>query len=109
MDEAVTKSSKATCGGGLIRNHNEEWCRGFFKYVGSCNIEAAEAWGILEGAKLAINKGFTIIEIQSNNKMVIVKTNCKNGLINQIQKGDTLINFVHVFREANGCADTLAK
>lgn len=75
--------------------------------------------GDLEGIKLVINKGFNKIEIQSDNKMVIEKINGKKvfigattGLRNQIRQlttGDTLVKFVHVFREVNRCTDALTK
>lgn len=72
MDWEVNKYYKATHGG-LLRDYNGAWCGGFSKYIGSCGIEVVETQGVSEGIKFAVSKGFNILEIQSNNKLVIDK------------------------------------
>lgn len=75
--------------------------------------------GVLEGIKFVVNKGFNRIQIRSDNKLVTNRINGKKspiratkGLISQINHELThyiLVNYTHVFREANRCVDALAK
>ena len=44
--------------GGIIRDHQGNWCGGFAKFVGTGSALIAELWGVLEGLKLAGRKGY---------------------------------------------------
>lgn len=84
---------KSGCGG-VFRDDNGVWLGGFSKFVGYCSVVVAELWGILEGLKMAIDKGF--------KKVILVDKICL--LITNLEK----VILVHSFREINECALLLA-
>ncbi|XP_050241321.1 uncharacterized protein LOC126690241 [Quercus robur] len=63
-------------GGGLIRDHDGAWLKGFARGLGFTNSALAELWALRDGSLLK--------EIPSKR-------------------------VIHAFREANQCADALAK
>ena len=62
MDGVVSKNKKASCGG-LIRDNNGDWLRGFTKYTGTCKIIMEELLCVYKGLNLAKNKGYTKVEL----------------------------------------------
>ncbi|KAF7814237.1 putative ribonuclease H protein At1g65750 family [Senna tora] len=105
--------------GGIFRNEDGRWMGGFSGYIGTQTNMFAELTAIKQGLSLAVNKGFL---------RLLVETDCLEAL-NLISKGDISthhlgviindirvlssrcesISFKHIFREANQCADGLAK
>ena len=47
--------------GGLIRDANGNWIRGFGMNIGSCPISIAEIWGLYQGLNLAWNYGIRFL------------------------------------------------
>jgi ribonuclease HI len=116
-DGAVGSSQIAGCGG-VIRDRQGGWIRGFAKNVGRCNAFVAELWGVYEGLKCARSLGFNKVEVNIDATAVVhvLKTRQSHSLIgrtilHQIWKlldGDWEVDISHSFREANRCADALA-
>lgn len=105
--------------GGIIRTINSECLGGFAKHLGNCNVSMAEVWGVYEGFKLAMEMGFSKVDLQVDSSTVVglIKSDNNLGmnnfsLLNRIwwlleRIGDVKIS--HTYREANHCANALAK
>lgn len=97
----------------------KDWFGGFHKSNNVCNSLPIEFWGILRGLDLAWNRGFKNLMVEVDNIFVIEalqSPSLKN------KQGSTLVRhillllhhfeevqFKHIFRESNQCADFLAK
>jgi ribonuclease HI len=117
-DGSSRKHGRAGCGG-LIRGVDKEWLGGFVKNIGSCAALVAELWGVLEGLKFARSKGFNKVEVSVDSMAVINSVKKGNGgsatgcrlvqRIRQLMELDWEVNLSHGYREANRCANGLAK
>jgi len=102
----------------LIWDHDGRWIYGFQKYIGRSSTFVAELWGVFQGLKLAILKGFTRILLQVDSKAVILAIRSGNEgsasgwrLIQAIQKFIRMVNqfqINHMYKETNRCVDKLA-
>ncbi|KAK2422059.1 Polynucleotidyl transferase, ribonuclease H superfamily protein [Trifolium repens] len=116
-DGASRRNNSAGCGG-LLRNSNGQWLGGFSRHLGTCNAYIAELWGVLDGLKLAYERGFKKIELHiDSNAMVQTLQSTRDGsvvgwrLIHEIRRllaMDWEVKICHSYREANACADALA-
>jgi ribonuclease HI len=104
--------------GGIIRDHQGNWCGGFAKFVGTGSALIAELWGVLEGLKLAGRKGYRKVEVNIDS-ISVVKMIMHGGtssalgfsLVKSIRRllDDRWdVKILHSYREANKCADALA-
>jgi ribonuclease HI len=94
------------------------WLVGFAKALGDTTAYMAELWGIYEGLKLAKHRGTTRIEVRTDSQVIArsLKERRKGSrmgctLMQKIRRlldGNWEVNILHVFREANICADMLA-
>jgi ribonuclease HI len=106
-------------GGGVIRDHVGHWIRGFTRRVGVATSLAAELWAIRDGLSLIVDMGFLYVTIEIDALMVVsflalnsiphpslrpLVADCR-FLLQRIPHKE----LKHVFREANKCADRLAK
>ena len=106
-------------GGGVIRDNAGNWIRGFARYIGYTTSIIAEFWALRDGLNLAIQLGVQNLEVELDAKVIV-------DLINSRHSSNTayssllfdcrlLLEMIphtkvkHVFREANKCADTLAR
>ncbi|XP_028769248.1 uncharacterized protein LOC114726732 [Neltuma alba] len=71
FDGAKFNSSQLAACGGLICDHEGTWGLGFSYYLGICSPHEAEEWGILKGLNLAIQMGFNILVVESDNQNLI--------------------------------------
>ncbi|GLT63420.1 hypothetical protein SLA2020_359870 [Shorea laevis] len=104
---------------GVLRNCNGDWILGFSKNLGFGTNNDAEFWGVKLGLKLALDLGFRRLEIEADSLLVINTINgafaanashkpliqCCRSLILKFDE----VRIKHVYREANGVADILAK
>ena len=104
--------------GDVIRNHEGEWMKGYARPLGCTNNCMAELWILRDGLILAkemeLNNliieldALSVVLLMNNNTanmlMESLLTNCKN-LVRAIPNKQ----IIHVYREANQCADVLAK
>ncbi|GAU10638.1 hypothetical protein TSUD_421140, partial [Trifolium subterraneum] len=117
--DGAYKESMGLAGcGGLFRDSNGRWLKGYAQKIGACDALHAEMWGMYTGMQMARRQGFTHIIVESDSKLLIdmVTGSCKlNGktpiLVRRIRDFANLqwhITFKHTWREGNRCADWLA-
>ncbi|WCJ44200.1 RNA-directed DNA polymerase (reverse transcriptase)-related family protein [Euphorbia peplus] len=117
-DGAVKGNSFRSSAGGLIRDCNGNWIRGFSKKIGSCSVLKAELWGILEGLKMSWDMGLRKVQVEVDNQLcvdLIGRSYCTPNdvaaLLMEIQEyigRSWEINVCHIYREANRSADWMA-
>ncbi|CAN1137163.1 Putative ribonuclease H protein At1g65750, partial [Linum perenne] len=105
--------------GGLIRDHEGRLISAFAANLGVCSIMRAELRGIVEGMRLAWDRGIRKLCIQSDSKAavsILSKVDDLDhrhaSLVEQFQalkNRDWEVSIHHIFREANNAADYLAK
>jgi ribonuclease HI len=106
-------------GGGIIRDSNGGWVGGFARAIGVTTSVQAELRALKDGLMLAIDLGIPYLAIEMDSLVAVEFVNSKtmpNVFLSAIV-GDCrclLERFErytlhHIFREANGCADALAK
>jgi ribonuclease HI len=103
----------------FIRDWNGEWLKGFSKKIGSTSSVAAELWALRDGLNLCFQQQLTAVIIDLDAKLVVnlmVTSKSFNGensaLVDDCRELLTHIphsQVQHCFREANRCADALAK
>ncbi|CAJ2648154.1 unnamed protein product [Trifolium pratense] len=104
--------------GGLFRNSDGRWLKGYSHKIGTCDALCAEMWGMYLGMQLAWRHNFHHLQVESDSKSLIDMITGKvkiNGspptLIRRIQKLLKLnwqVHFNHTLREGNRSADWLA-
>ncbi|CAJ2663874.1 unnamed protein product, partial [Trifolium pratense] len=104
--------------GGIIRDHQGNWCGGFAKFVGTGSVLIAELWGVLEGLKLVWRKGYRKVEVNIDSISVVKMI--LNGMtssalgfslvksIGRLLDEQWEVKISHSYRETNKCADALA-
>jgi ribonuclease HI len=106
-------------GGGLIRDSDGSWVGGFARAIGYTTSVQAELRALKDGLLLAIDLGITCLAIEMDSLVAVEFLNFKttpNVFLSAIvddcrcllEKFDRF-TLHHIFREANGCADALAK
>jgi ribonuclease HI len=114
----ASQSGLAGCGG-VIRNCQGDFIAAFSAQVGSVSVVHAELWEIVYGLKLANNRGYKRIHVESDSLIAInlIRNGC-NKEHSAFQLVKTALRFTedmeaviwqHSLREANQVADTLAK
>jgi ribonuclease HI len=104
--------------GGLLRNSNGTFLKGYARKIGSCDALHAEMWGMYIGMDLARRQGITHLQVESDSKVLVdmVTGNCNtNGnistLIRRIRDLKNMnwqVQINHTWREGNKSADWLA-
>ncbi|KAL0009174.1 hypothetical protein SO802_010676 [Lithocarpus litseifolius] len=106
-------------GGGLIRDHLGKWIKGFMRNIGQATSFAAEFWALRDGLMLAAQLGITHLHVELDAQVIVnlvlskkhINNSCSallndcRYLLEQFQR----VKVTHVFREANKCADNLAR
>jgi ribonuclease HI len=117
--DGASKSQTTNAGcGGLLRDEDGHWIRGFSKSLGSTTAYVAELWGLLEGLSMARSMGFNKLEVQMDSEIIVNIIN-KHGQgsvsgwsiikkIRSLLSLDWSVKICHIYREANRCADMLA-
>ncbi|KAK4258121.1 hypothetical protein QN277_007613 [Acacia crassicarpa] len=106
--------------GGLLRGSDGEWIAGFARKLGSCSANKAELWGVLTGLQVAkiCNLEQIIVECDSVAVVQLLSKLQADGIADSdttllteiyrfLQKFSS-VACVHVYREGNKCADSLA-
>jgi ribonuclease HI len=83
-----------------------------------CSAYLTELWGVIDGLRLARDRGITKLKVQVDSRVVVQTLNSSNTgsvvgwrLIREIRQLlalDWEIRICHIYREANACADALA-
>ena len=112
-----SKIGKAGCGG-LLRNCEGEWLGGFSRGVGSTSSCVTELWALCDGLNLASSLGIEnlIVELDALSIVHLMRNSTANLALEPLLSDcrNLLRTFLrtqieHVFKEANQCADALAK
>lgn len=105
--------------GGLIRNGSGDWFSDFISFLDNGCSLLAELWAILLGLQLARSKDLHFIIIESDCKIAVDLVNSHlfdshhfapiiHSIISELARFQQF-KVQHVLREANTCADGLAK
>ena len=105
--------------GGLVRSADGQWVAGFSKRIGITSNFAAELWGLHEGLQLCCNLNISCLEVEIEAKTIVDAVgnpDYVNNIVSPILDDYRLliskfhhVRFKHRFRQANQCADGLAK
>ncbi|WJX23886.1 hypothetical protein P8452_13068 [Trifolium repens] len=111
------RASLAGCGG-LLRDSNGKWIKGYSRKIGSCDALHAEMWGMYLGMDLAWRQGITHLHVESDSKVLVdmvtnrVKLDGRTPtLVLRIKHLLALswqVILSHTWREGNRSADWLA-
>ncbi|XP_065617460.1 uncharacterized protein LOC136062392 [Quercus suber] len=106
-------------GGGLIRNEEGRRVAGFARKIGITSSFLAGLWALRDGLSLCVSRGFAAVEVELDAKSIVdaisnpeysnilassLMDDCRH-MVKQVPR----IQFKHCFREANRCADALAR
>ena len=106
-------------GGGLIRDHQGKWIKGYMRHIGIASSVIVELWALKDGLWLASQLGISQILVELDAKIVVDLMQSKKTSINSFS---SLLNdcryllrqfhqarIRHIFQEANRGVDYLAK
>ena len=106
-------------GGGLIRNERGEWIKGYARAIGITTSVAAELWALRDGICLCSALNFPAVIVELDSKLVVDLLNKEldnpNGIdvlvsdCRESLKAIPCVRIQHCYREANKCADALAR
>ena len=106
-------------GGGVLQDNAGEWVKGFAKNIGSTTSIIDEFWALRDGLQMAILLDVQNLEVELDAKVVldlICSKNSSNATYSSLLFDYRLLldkiphtTVKHVFREANKCADALAR
>ena len=119
IDGSATGNSSIAGGGGLIRDENGEWVTGFARRIGSTNSFLAELWALRDGLQLCLQANAHAVIIEVDAKAIVDAFNSPtshDAFVSPIMEDCRLMasripqrRFRHIYREANKCADFLAR
>ena len=106
-------------GGGVLRDSNGNWVRGFSSSFGITSSIQAELRALKDGLVMALelNVLYLVVEMDSLVAVDLVSSNKATNvflspvvddcrfLLNRFEQ----VSVIHIYREANSCADALAK
>ena len=105
--------------GGILRVDNGIWVCGFSKKIGTTTSFVAELWAVREGLSLCLQRNFPAVVLELDAKSifeVLVNPNQANNIISailddcrQMMIQIPQIRVRHCYREANRCANKLAR
>ena len=117
-DGSAMKNLDRAGGGGLICDHDGAWLKGFARGLRYTSSALAELWALRDRLILAKEMGIQqlIIELDALSVVILLNNDTENSLMEPllIDCRNLLKEFpckrvIHAFREANQCADALAK
>ena len=120
IDGSALDNSGLAGARGVLRNHQAQWITRFSAWVGLATNNMAELAAVRQGLTIAWNIGVKFLQLELDLKVVLIwlinknmnyPTNmlplicdCKNLL-----EQDWEVHMHHMYCEANGCVDALAK
>ena len=119
-DGSALPDSQSIGSGGLLRDNKGDWIRGFSSFDGVGDPLLAELFGILHGLALALDLGYKDLVCESDCLEAVTLLHSKGlhrfhrhasilAAIMMLMERGVSVEFVHVVREVNACADFLAK
>jgi ribonuclease HI len=117
-DGAAKISDRIAGCGGIVRNNSGAWVEGFAMALGDTTAYMAELWGVFEGLVLAKRLGATKLELRIDSAVIVQSLQARQEgspmgatllkKIYKIMEDFQEVCIIHVYREANRCADMLA-
>ena len=117
-DGACKRNNEGSGYGGLLRNPDGHWIKGYIKKIGSCDALHAEMWGVYLGLVMAWRNRIPQLIVESDSKLLIdmITYKCNLGGIVPILVRcdcnllslDWQVQVLHTLREGNQSADWLA-
>nr|POE57440.1 putative ribonuclease h protein [Quercus suber] len=118
-DGTMHRNPSKVGGGGVLRSSSGDWIGGFVRKMGNTSSTVAELWALKDGLTMAKQMGFENICIEMDAEFIVQLVSTPS-MINLMLEPllsecrDLIQTFpsssvVHMFREANGCADRLAR
>ena len=118
-DGLVASGSGIAGGGGLLRDANGDWVTGFARRIGTTSSFMAELWALRDGLQLCLHLHIQAVSIELDSKSIVEifnsQTHATTSISSLIEDCKYMISKIpqtrtrHIFREANRCADFLAK
>uniref|UniRef100_A0A2N9FT32 CCHC-type domain-containing protein n=1 Tax=Fagus sylvatica TaxID=28930 RepID=A0A2N9FT32_FAGSY len=106
-------------GGGVIQDYLGNWVGVFSRSIGITSSVQAELRALKDGLQLALDLEIPNLEIEMDSAVAVKllhSTNSSNAFLSSIVNDCRYLlerfeayTLKHIYREANGCADTLAK
>ena len=106
-------------GGGVIRDSKGAWVRGFSKSISFASSVQAELRGLLDGLLMTVELNIPYLEFEMDSLVtvdLILTVHPANVFLRSIVsdcrcllKKFEGVSIKHIYREANGCTDLLAK
>ena len=116
IDGFVFGSSMKAGGGGVLRCNDGEWVAGFMCKLGNMSSTVVELWALKDGVIVAKQLGIDNICIEMDAVYLASNPSVVNLMLEPLLtdyrnliKTSPNHMVTHVFREANGCADCLAR
>nr|POE70822.1 putative ribonuclease h protein [Quercus suber] len=106
-------------GGGLIRNQEGEWVKGYARAIGCATSVAAKLWALRDRIRLCISLKLPVSvfeldaklavdllkkDLEKSNGIDVLVAGCREGF-----KEIPMVRIQHYYKEANKCADALAR
>ena len=118
--DGASKGNPGLAGcGGVVRDENGRWIAGFSRHIGVTSSFEAELWGLREGLIFCSNLNIHSLLVELDAKAVVdifLNPNYQNRVVSPILEDckHLLLRFqqvqlLHCFRQANRCADMLAR
>ncbi|MCH91676.1 glycerol-3-phosphate dehydrogenase [Trifolium medium] len=114
--DGASNKTTSSCGG-VFKNHNTEFLRGFAENTGLMSAFKAELCGAMRAIEIAHSKNWMNLWLESDS-ILVVKAFSSSVLVpwalnnrwRNCRKLSSSMNFVvsHVYREGNQCVDGLA-
>lgn len=119
IDGSHQHSGFSACGG-LVRDSNGAFIHGFYCCLGAGNATWAKLWGLHLGVKLARELQLQNVLFEMDSLVVVNMVNAGrtenanfrplvDTICSELRKPDWRPSVSHIYREANRCADFLAK
>ena len=118
-DGSTASISGPAGGGGLVRDENGDWVKGFARRIGSTSSYLTELWAPRDGLQLCLQIHAYSVVIEVDAKAIVEAFNsptfpssCVSPIMDEcrhIANRIPQVRFRHIYREANMCADFLAR
>ena len=120
IDGSALNNSSLARARGVLRNHQACWITRFSAWVGLATNNMAELAAVRQGLTIAWNIGVKFLQLELDSKVVLIWLTNKNmnyptnmlPLIcdcRNLLEQDWEVHMHHMYCEANGCVDALAK
>ena len=106
-------------GGGLIHDDKGVWVKGYARNIGHITSVAAELWALCDGLRLCSALKIPDVIIELDAKLIVDllqkeegHQNCIDALVSDFKselRAIPMVQVQHCYREANICADALAR